>query len=127
MAILIANYCKIITNYDSGLLQITADLLQIMVKCYHKLRQKIIKNYGSSYFWKIQNYYKLRQVSLQITAAFSVITKYGKFYYKLWQILQTMTSLQITSQQIADLAEMGSFSSFNRVVTYLLCVKDKPS
>ena len=126
MAILIANYCKIITNYDSGLLQITADLLQIMVKCYHKLRQKIIKNYGSSYFWKIQNYYKSRQVSLQITAAFSV-TKYGKFSYKLWQILQIMTSLQITSQQIADLAEMGSFSSFNRVVTYLLCVKDKPS
>ena len=96
MAILIANYCKIITNYDSGLLQITADLLQIMIKCYYKLRQKIIKNYASSYFWKIQNY-KLCQVSLQITAAFSAITKYGKFYYKLRQILQIMTSLQITS------------------------------
>ena len=97
-----------------------------MIKCYYKLRQKIIKNYASSYFWKIQNY-KLRQVSLQITAAFSAITKYGKFYYKLRQILQIMTSLQITSQQIADLVEMGSFSSSNRGVTYLLCVKDKPS
>ena len=43
MIILITNYCKIITNYDKNLLQITA-------KIYYKLLQKIATNYGSSYF-----------------------------------------------------------------------------
>ena len=54
-----------------------------MAKIYYKLRQKVITNYGSSYFWKIQNYYKLSQILLHITAAFSVITNCGKFNYKL--------------------------------------------
>ena len=90
MIILITNYCKIITNYDKNLLQITA-------KIYYKLPQKIITNYGSSYFCKTQIYYKLRQFLLHITATFSVITNYGKFYYKLRQVLQIATLLQITS------------------------------
>ena len=104
MTILIANYCKIIKNYNkillqitAGLLQITTALLQITAKCYYKFRQKIITNYGSSCFCKIQNYYKLRYVLLQITAAFSVIKNNGKFYYKLRQVLQITTLLQITS------------------------------
>ena len=79
MTILITNYWKIITSYDKNLLRITA-------KIYYKLLQKIITNYGSSYFCKIQNYYKLRQallhrqllVLLQITANF--ITNYGGYY-----------------------------------------------
>ena len=37
-------------------------------------------NYGSPYFCKIQNYYKLRQVLLHITATFSFITNYGRNY-----------------------------------------------
>ena len=101
MKILITHYCKIITNYDKKLLQITAvllqittvgyyklrqALLQITAKIYYKLRQKVITNYGSSYLWKIQNYYKLqvllhiRQflVLLQISANF--ITNYGRHY-----------------------------------------------
>ena len=73
MIILITNNCKIITNYVKNLLQITA-------KIYYKLPQKIITNYGSSYFCKIQIYYKLRQVLLHITATFSVITNYGRYY-----------------------------------------------
>ena len=77
MAILITNYCKIITNYDKKLLQITVVLLQIT---------------AALIFWKIQNYYKLRQVLLHITAVSSVITN-----YKLRQILQITTLLQITS------------------------------
>ena len=97
MTILITNYCKIITNYDKNLLQITAALLQITAKIYYKLPQKIITNYGSSYFCKIQIYYKLRQVLLHITATFSVITNYGNFYYKLRQVLQIAKLLQITS------------------------------
>ena len=80
MIILITNYCKIITNYDKNLLQITAALLQITAKIYYKLPQKIITNYGSSYFCKIQIYYKLRKVLLHITATFSVITNYGRYY-----------------------------------------------
>ena len=94
MTILIENYCKIITNYDKNLLQITTALLKITTvgyyklqqlyyklrqKIYHKLRQKTAANYGSSYFCKIPNYYKLSQFLLQITAAFSFITNYGKF------------------------------------------------
>ena len=97
MAILITNYCKIITNCDKNLLQITAALLQITAKIYYKLLQEIITNYGSPYFCKIQNYYKLRLVLLHITATFSVITNYGKFYHKLRQLLQIATLLQITS------------------------------
>ena len=80
MKILIANYCKIITNYGKDFLQITTGLLQITGKCYYKLRQKIITNYGSTYVCKMQNFYTLCQVLLQITAALSVITNYGKFY-----------------------------------------------
>ena len=57
-------------------------LLQTTAKNYYKLLQKIITNYDSSYFCKIQNYYKLRQVLLHITTTFSVITNYSKFYYK---------------------------------------------
>ena len=75
MTILITNFCKIITNYDSELLQITGTLLKITTKIY----------------------YKLRQVLLHITAVFSVITNYGKFYYKLWLVLQIAMLLQITS------------------------------
>ena len=97
MTILITNYCKIIANYDKNLLQITAALLQITAKIYCKLLQKFITNYGSSYFCKIQNYYKLRQVLLHITATFGVFTNYDKFYYKLRQVLQIATLLQITS------------------------------
>ena len=40
---IITNYGSFITNYNSGLLQITA-------KIYYKLRQKVIRNYDSSYF-----------------------------------------------------------------------------
>ena len=36
MTVLIANYCKIITNYDKNLLQITAVLLQMMTVGYYK-------------------------------------------------------------------------------------------
>ena len=98
MTILITNYCNIITSYDKNSLQITATLLQITAKIYCKLLQKIITNYGNSHFCKIQNYYKLRQVLLHNTATFSVITNYGKFYYKLLrQVLQIATLSQITS------------------------------
>ena len=58
MTILITNYCKIITNYDKKLLQITAALI----------------------FEKFKNYYILRQVLLYITAVFNVITNYGRYY-----------------------------------------------
>ena len=44
MTILITNYCKIITNYDEKLSQITAVLLQITTAGYYKLRQKFIAN-----------------------------------------------------------------------------------
>ena len=104
MSILIVNYYKIIKNDYKNLLEIMAGLLQIttvgyckLQQLYYKLRQKIITNYGSSYFCKIRNYYKLCQVLLQITAAFSVITNYSKFYYKLRQVLQITTLLQLTS------------------------------
>ena len=90
-------YSSFITNYNRGVLQIMAALLQITAKIYYKLREKVIRNYGSSYFQKIQNYYKLRQVLLRITSVFSVITNYNKFYYKLKQVLQITTLLQITS------------------------------
>ena len=54
-------------------------LLQTTAKNYYKLLQKIITNYDSSYFCKIQNYYKLRQVLLHITTTFSVITITANF------------------------------------------------
>ena len=73
-----------------------AALLQIMAKIYYKVQQKVITNYGSSYFWKIQNWYQLYQVLLHITAVSSAITNYRKFYYKLQQVLQVMTLLLIT-------------------------------
>ena len=50
-----------------------------MTKIYYKLQQKFITNYCKSYFCKIQNYYKLRQVLLEITAGITncdVITNY---------------------------------------------------
>ena len=84
MTILITNYCKIIKSSDKNLLRITAALLQITAKIYYKLLQKINTNYCSSYFCKIQNYYKLGQVLLHIMATFSVITNYDKFYYKFY-------------------------------------------
>ena len=86
---IIANYGSFIAHHDNPNYKLLQD--------YYKLLQKIITNYGSSYFCKIQNYYKLRQVLLHITATFSVITNYGNFYYKLRQVLQIATLLQITS------------------------------
>ena len=61
MTILITNYCKIITDYNKKLLQITGVLLQITTvgyyqilkitaKIYYKLRKTVIANYSSSYF-----------------------------------------------------------------------------
>ena len=81
------------------IIQITAKLLQITTKNYYKLRQFL--------FLKIQNYYKLRQVLLHITTVFSVITNYGIFYYKLRQLLQITTFVQITSQQVSGTAFYG--------------------
>ena len=78
MTILITNYCKIITNYDKSSLQVTAALLEITAKIYNSFLQKISANYGSSYFCETQNYYKVSQVLLQITADFS--TNYGSYY-----------------------------------------------
>ena len=104
MTILITNFCKVMTNSEKKLLQITAILLQIttvgyykLQQFYYKLRRKIITNYGSSYFWKIWNSYKLRQILLQITIAFSVITNYGKYHFKLRHVLKNTTLWQITS------------------------------
>ena len=58
--------CKIITNCDKSLLQITtAKLLHITIKCYYKLQQLI-------YYKLRQFYYKLRQL-LQIA---TIITNY---------------------------------------------------
>ena len=91
------NYDRFIANHDSRLLQITAALLQITAKMYYKLRQKVITSYSSSYFRKIQIYYKLRQVLLHILAVFSVITSYGKFYFKLQRVLKITMLLQITA------------------------------
>ena len=52
---------------------------------YYKLRQCVVTNYGS--FIKLS----------QITAAFGVITNYSDNFYKLRQVLQITTLLQITS------------------------------
>ena len=64
-------------------------LLQITTVCYYKLRQlycKLRQCFISNY----DNFIKL----LQITAAFGVITTH---YYKLRQVLQITTLLQIMS------------------------------
>ena len=77
------------------LLQYTAALLQITTVGYYKLRQNELQI-------TTKNYYKLRQllflqkskllqitsIFIKITAAFRVITNYGKFCYKLRQVLQ---------------------------------------
>ena len=72
----------IITKYSKILLQITT-------KNYYKLRQLI----------SLQNS-KLLQITSSFTTnygTFIVITNYGKFYYKLRQVLQITTLLQIKS------------------------------
>ena len=95
---IITNCGSFITNCNSGLLQVTAALLQITAKIHYKLRQIVITNYGSSYFSKNSKLLQIiRQVLLHITAVFSIITNYGNFYYKLRQVLQITTLLQITS------------------------------
>ena len=111
MKILITHYYKIITNYDKKLLQITADLLQITaVGCYklrqryYKLRQKFITNKDkkllqitAALIFEKFNLLQITPSFITYAAVFSVITNYGKFYYKLRQVLQITTLLQITS------------------------------
>ena len=57
-----------------------AVLLQIKLKIYFKLRQKIITNYGNFCFWRIQ---KL----LQTTSSFITNSSSFKCHYELREIL----------------------------------------
>ena len=100
MTIVTVNYCKFITNYYENLLQITSTLPQITTKCYYKLQQKYYK-LQHMFFCKIQNYYKVRQVLLQIKAAFSVITNYGKFLNGYTKRRCTKYKLLLTSSDIS--------------------------
>ena len=80
----------VITSYGSFITDYGKNTLQITTNSYYKLRQLLfLKN---SKLLQI-----IRQVLLHITAVFSVITNYGNFYYKLRQVLQITTLLQITS------------------------------
>ena len=83
------------------LLQITVALLQIIAKCYYKLRQLycklrqcVITNYGS--FIKL----------LQITAAFGVITNYGNI---LLQITAGITNYDVITNYVVSYLDTQKF------------------